>query len=98
MDWTAFRQQMPVTARWAFFDHAAVAPLTAPAQQALSAWAADMAANGVVNEHDWLRRVEEVRRLAGQLLEAAPEDVAFVKNTSEGIGIVAEYSQDEENS
>ena len=31
-----------------------------------------------------------MRRLAGQLLNADPLDVAFVKNTSEGIGIVAE--------
>ena len=37
-----------------------------------------------------MRRVEEVRRLAGRLLNADPLDVAFVKNTSEGIGIVAE--------
>jgi selenocysteine lyase/cysteine desulfurase len=31
-----------------------------------------------------------VRRLAGQLLNADPLDIAFIKNTSEGIGIVAE--------
>ncbi len=49
-----------------------------------------MAENGDVNESRWTRRVEDVRRLAGQLLNADPLDVAFVKNTSEGVGIVAE--------
>src|SRR5262249_42624144 len=37
-----------------------------------------------------VRRSEEVRRQAAQLLNADPLDVAFIKNTSEGIGIVAE--------
>jgi len=90
MDWAALREGCPVTRRWAFFDHAAVAPLTARAQQAIVEWAADMAENGDVNEPRWNRRVEEVRGLAGQLFNADPLDLAFVKNTSEGVGIVAE--------
>ena len=90
MNWNTFRNAMPVTRRWAYFDHAAVAPLSGPAQQALAEWAADLAENGDVREPDWLRRVEGVRQNFGRLLNADPLDVAFVKNTSEGIGIVAE--------
>src|SRR5258707_8061047 len=90
MDWNALRDEFSVTRRWAFFDHAAVAPLSGRAQKAMVAWADDLAANGDVNDRSWVQRVEEVRRLAGQLLDADPLDVAFVKNTSEGIGIVAE--------
>lgn len=90
MDWTSLRNEFPVTRSWAFLDHAAVAPLSGRAQQAIGAWAADMTENGYVHEHHWLARVEEVRRLAGKLINADPLDIAFVKNTSEGIGIVAE--------
>src|SRR5262245_65035633 len=90
MDWNALRGEMPVTRRWAFFDHAAVAPLTGRARQALIEYAADLAENGDVNEKRWCQRIEDVRRAAAQLLGADPFDVAFVKNTSEGIGIVAE--------
>jgi len=90
MDWTSLREQFPVTRRWAFFDHAAVAPLSGPAQRAVIEWAADMADNGDVHEPLWFRRVNEVRGLAGRLLNADALDVAFVKNTSEGVGIVAE--------
>ena len=50
MDWQALRAEFPVTRRWAFFDHAAVAPLTGRAQQALHEWAADMAENGDVHD------------------------------------------------
>ena len=90
MDWTALRAEMPVTERWAYFDHAAVAPLTLPALQALRAWGDDLTTNGLVNERRWLARIDEVRTLAARLIGADPLDVAFIKNTSEGIGIVAE--------
>ena len=90
MDWLKLREELPITRRWAFFDHAAVAPITGRAQRAMAEWAADMAENGDVNEPRWVQRVEDVRGLAGKLLNADPLDVAFVKNTSEGIGIVAE--------
>jgi selenocysteine lyase/cysteine desulfurase len=90
LDWAALRHEFPVTRCWAFFDHAAVAPLTARARQAINEWAADMAENGDVHESRWTRRVEEVRGLFAQLLNADPLDLAFIKNTSEGIGIVAE--------
>jgi selenocysteine lyase/cysteine desulfurase len=90
MDWTSLREQFPVTRRWAYFDHAAVAPLSAPAQRAVVEWATDLTDNGEIHEPLWFRRVNEVRGLAGRLLNADPLDIAFVKNTSEGIGIVAE--------
>jgi cysteine desulfurase/selenocysteine lyase len=90
MDWALFRNEMPVTGRWAYFDHAAVAPLSGRARQALLEWADDTSANGVVSWSSWQRRVEETRCRAAILLHADPLDVAFVKNTSEGVGIVAE--------
>jgi len=90
MDWDALRREMPVTERWAFFDHAAVAPLTARAVKAMREWSEDLLANGHVNEPRWVARIEEVRKLAARLIGAEPLDVAFIKNTSEGVGIVAE--------
>ena len=90
MDWTALRSEFPVTRRWAFFDHAAVAPLSARAQAAFHEYAADLAENGDVNERRWLERIEQVRGFTAKLINADPLDIAFIKNTSEGIGIVAE--------
>ncbi|HEV8063146.1 MAG TPA: aminotransferase class V-fold PLP-dependent enzyme [Gemmataceae bacterium] len=85
-----FRDQFPVTKKWAFLDHAAVAPLSGPAQQALVEWAADMAANGDVFLERWIHRIEQVRASAARLLGANLKEVAFIKNTSEGICFVAE--------
>jgi selenocysteine lyase/cysteine desulfurase len=90
MKWQELREQCPVVRRWVFFDHAAVAPLTAPAQQAMLEYAADIAENGDVHESKWVQRIEEVRVLFGRLLNVSALDIAFVPNTSAGIGYVAE--------
>ena len=90
MDWNDLRNEVAVTRRWAYFDHAAVAPITTRAQQAMAEWTADILEHGEIHEPNWLRRVEDVRRDFGRLLNADPLDIAFIKNTSEGIGFVAE--------
>jgi cysteine desulfurase / selenocysteine lyase len=90
VDWTKLRSEFPITRNWAFFDHAAVAPLTAKARAAMDLWAKDLTENGDVYLGRWMKHVQKVRALFGQLLNADPLDIAFVKNTSEGIGIVAE--------
>lgn len=90
MDWQALRSELPVTQNWAFLDHAAVAPLTARAQRAMHEWVDDMAGHGIVHLGQWIRRVEEIRQQAARLINADPQEVAFIKNTSEGVGFVAE--------
>jgi selenocysteine lyase/cysteine desulfurase len=90
MDWEALRSEFPVTRKWAFFDHAAVAPWSGRARDAMVEWAAALADHGGVHERQWLERLAEARGLAGRLINADPADIAFIKNTSEGIGIVAE--------
>ena len=81
---------MPVAERWAYFDHAAVCPLPAPVRDAIRAWADDMAANGDTGWLAWSRRAEEVRGLVAALVNASPDEIALVRNTTEGITLVAE--------
>jgi selenocysteine lyase/cysteine desulfurase len=91
MDWELLRNEFPVTRHWVYLDHAAVAPLSAPARQVLVDWSLDREAHGHVHEPQWMQRIEEVRKLAAQFINASdPDEIAFIKNTSEGIGIVAE--------
>lgn len=91
MDFTVFRSQFPVTARWAFLDHAAVAPLPAPAVAALRDYGDNLAANGVAAVKHWVDRIAQVRALAARLINATDaDDVYFVPNTTYGISVVAE--------
>lgn len=85
-----FRREMPVADRWAYFDHAAVAPISRPARDALAGWAAESASQGDTAWAQWSRRVAAVRQTAATLLGAAADEVAFVHNTTHGISQIAE--------
>jgi len=89
-DWAEFRRQMPVAERWAYLDHAAVAPLTAGAMAALSSWAEDAGRNGSANYPAWNEQIAELRRRAAQMIVAEPAEIAFVGNTTAGVNFVAE--------
>jgi cysteine desulfurase / selenocysteine lyase len=90
VDWGVFRRQMPVARQWAYLDHAAVAPLSGPAHDALLHWTEDAAANGSAHYPVWSRQVEHLRTLAAGMIGAIPEEIAFVANTTAGINLVAE--------
>jgi cysteine desulfurase/selenocysteine lyase len=88
--WQKFRESMPVARRWAYFDHAAVAPLSGPGRDAVLAWTDQATDEGDPVWPLWERRVEEVRDLVARLIGADRREVAFVPNTTAGISLVAE--------
>lgn len=88
--WNDFRARMPVTRRWAYFDHAAVAPLCGPAQAAMIEWADDLADNGDADWGRWRKRIETVRSHAAKLVGAKTSEIALIRNTTEGVNLVAE--------
>jgi cysteine desulfurase/selenocysteine lyase len=75
------------TLRGTYLDVAARGPLPASAgHDATSVLRAQMA--GEVAKDEWLALVDTVRGQAAQLLGVRPEEMAFTKNTSEGLNIV----------
>lgn len=85
-----FRSDMPVARKWAYLDHASVAPLPAPAAEAIAAWAREATEEGDTVWPRWAQRVEEVRQTAAAMIAAAPEEIALVPNTTAGVNYVAE--------
>lgn len=85
-----FRNQMPVTERYAYFDHAAVAPIPLPAREAMARWLDEASSSGDVHWPRWAGAVIELRATAARLLDAAEDEIAMVRSTSHGIGLVAE--------
>ena len=91
MDWDAIRRaEFPVIERWAYFDHAAVAPLPARSAARLREWADDQERNGVVNWLSWERRLDDLRLQLARLIGANTDEIAFVGSTTHGIGLIAE--------
>lgn len=88
--WSEFRARMPVAGEWAYFDHAAVAPLSGPARDALLEWADDVSRAGDAHWPRWRARIERARQLAARLIGADESELAFIHNTTEGVNLVAE--------
>ena len=90
MNWERTRSFFPVTRTLAYLNHAGVAPISTRVAEALARYAAEATHAGA---SDYARsfdaEIERVRGRAALLLAAQPDEIAFVKNTSEGLGLVA---------
>jgi selenocysteine lyase/cysteine desulfurase len=68
----------PVARNWAYFDHAAVAPLPRRSGDVLRAWTDEQEQNGVVNWSAWEEKLEAIRDRIASLLSAHRDEIAFV--------------------
>src|SRR5512140_1974756 len=84
-----YREMLPVTRNLVYLNHAAVAPLCLPAAQAMERLTRDALDWGSLHYSEWLECYEGLRRGTARLINSAPEEIAIVKNTSEGIATVA---------
>ncbi len=86
---SSLRHEMLVAKRWAYFDHASVAPLSGPAHDAIQRWTGEATFNGDTNWLAWDRAVEATRQSAANLINASTDEVALVNSTTAGINLVA---------
>jgi cysteine desulfurase/selenocysteine lyase len=87
--WAQYADQFPVREHLIYLNHAAVAPLCRPAAEAMRHLAADAMEFGSLHYPEWLETYERLRIAAARLIGAARDEIAIVKNTSEGIATVA---------
>lgn len=81
-------EEFPILRKWRFFNHAGVCPLPRATSQAICTYAAQAEADAYLSGA-WHAQIETLRELAARLINASREEIAFVKNTSEGLATVA---------
>ena len=87
-DVTAVRAEFPVTKRMLYLDSAHQTPLATSVRAALQDFLAE--GNETAGPKPvWLRRVEQTRAKVAALFNADASEIAFTKNTSEGLNIAA---------
>ena len=89
MDLEQIRQEFPVTNNRIFFDHAKVAPVPHRLRETVEAFVENASEHGTANYARWMEDIQSVRESFAYLINADASEIAFVKNTSEGISIVA---------
>lgn len=81
--------EFPIRERYIYMNHAGVAPIPSSTQAAISEFARTAAEEGPVNYAAWLHAMNLAREASGQLINADPNDICFVKSTNHGLLIAA---------
>jgi len=83
-------REFPILRELTFLNHAGVSPLPARSAEAMRAMIGDAERFGPFYQKKHRQRLEWLRTAAARLLGCTADEIAFVKNTTEGLSLVAE--------
>jgi len=88
LDWAAVRAEFPTLERWTFLDVARKTPAPRCQERAMQAYLRDIYEEA--GAQAWsVPQITETRAALARLLGAKPAEIAFTKNTTEGLTIAA---------
>jgi len=82
------RALYPIARRYAYLDHAAIAPLATPVRSTMEVFLGRMTEEPFELAH-WERFRAQVRGRLAELLSVGSESITFTRNTTSGLGMVA---------
>jgi cysteine desulfurase/selenocysteine lyase len=83
------RALFPMTERVVYLNHAAIAPPPVPTLEAVASQIKDVAENGSLHYRSWVAVKERARKLAAEMIGAQSHQLAFMRNTSDGLSTIA---------
>ena len=89
----SFIAQFPNLAECLYLNHAAIAPWPLATTQAIKAFADENAHQGARAYANWMQLETACRQRFASLLNTNSDNIAFLKNTSEGLSLVAQGLQ-----
>ncbi len=89
MDWNYWRQEFPITEHLTHFNHAGVSPVARRTAEAATRFINEATVIDAATQRRWEARTEAIRAGFARLVGARADEIAFVKNTSEGLSLVA---------
>ena len=83
------RALFPISSSFNYLNHAAVSPPPTPTIAAVESQLRDVSLRGSLNYREWVATKERARSLVTRMIGARPEQLAFLRNTSDGLSSVA---------
>jgi selenocysteine lyase/cysteine desulfurase len=83
------KAEFPVTEKYIYLNHAGVSPIPARAAEAGARMLFQFRDEGAVRLRQWQEIGQEARGRFARMIGASPEEIAFIKSTSEGISFIA---------
>jgi selenocysteine lyase/cysteine desulfurase len=84
-----FRKEFPITEKYIYLDHAGIAPISRRVVSSIERFLSEAMRSGAFLYPEWTKKVVEVRRSAARLINAAEDEIAFVRSTSHGLSLIA---------
>ena len=90
MNFLSIREKFPIKRNRVYFNNASIGPLSNPVIAAVDAFMADVRDHGRNNYPQWCEHADHaVKGRIADMIGADKSEIAFIKNTTEGILIVA---------
>jgi cysteine desulfurase / selenocysteine lyase len=83
------RKLFPAAEKYTYLNSAAVSPMPVSAVKAVESQLKDVSENGSLNLDGWVKTKNRCRVLVAEMLKVKFENVAFLRNTSDGFSTVA---------
>ncbi len=83
------RELFPITQKYTYLNSAAIAPLPTISVEAVASQLLDVSENASVNFTKWVDTKNRAREVIAKMLKVKSEQIAFMRNTSDGFSTVA---------
>ncbi len=83
------RKLFPAAENYTYLNSAAVAPLPTIAVEAVASQLRDVSQNASANFSEWVATKNRARQIIAEMLKVEPQQIAFMRNTSDGFATVA---------
>ncbi|HQU82431.1 MAG TPA: aminotransferase class V-fold PLP-dependent enzyme [Pyrinomonadaceae bacterium] len=83
------RDLFPAVKKYTYLNSAAVSPMPTVTAEAVFSQLKDCSENGTLNFNDWVATKDRARALIAEMLNVRADQVAFMRNTSDGFASVA---------
>ncbi len=87
--WETYRAEFPITDKYIYMNNAAVSPMSTRVKAAIEEFSEELLNMGTLCEEKLFERVEKVRADAAEFMGAGRDEIAFIKNTTQGVLIAA---------
>ncbi len=85
----SYRREFPITQKYIYLDHAGVSPLSLRVKSAIETFLSEATQGGAFHYSKWVQQIVETRQSCARLINARPDEIAFVRSTSHGLSLVA---------
>lgn len=83
------RRLFPITEKYTYLNSAAIAPMPGVTVEAVTRQLRDVSENGSVNFSAWIQTKQNCRKMIAEMLNVQTEQIAFLRNTSDGFSSIA---------